>query len=315
MDSGFSPSGALDSFSYRLANFLVENPAWEAVLEMTLCGSSFLFSSPAVFSLTGAAMQPLLNGSPIAMHRAYAAKEGDILHTTFAQRGVRAYFAVAGGFGIDPVLDSRSTNLKAKIGGFFGRALKTKDFIPFRWTTNSLPDIETREFDSENGAFPLCAAYKPDAPLTLRVVQGSQASFFTQHGIDTFYHSVYTVQADSDRMGVRFEGEAVESVHGTDIVSDGIAEGAVQIPGSGKPIVLLKDRQTTGGYAKIGAVVTEDLWRLSQAPPGSAVRFERVSAMDAEKQYIKTEKNIQRLKQRFTDKDRKWNIQNCCLVM
>jgi biotin-dependent carboxylase-like uncharacterized protein len=315
MDSGFSPSGALDGFSYRLANFLAGNSPQEAALEMTLCGASFLFNSASVAALTGADMQPLLNGKPIGMNRAFSVAAGDILHTTFAAAGVRAYLAVTGGFDIEPVLGSRSTNLKAAIGGFMGRKLSAKDVIPFRFTVNSLPDIEQRVFDAEKSAFPIRGAYTQQTPLTLHIVQGNQASYFTPAGIDTFYHSVYTVQADSDRMGVRLEGASVESVGGTDIVSDGIAEGAVQIPGSGKPIILLKDRQTTGGYAKIGAVITEDLWRLSQAPPGSAVRFERMSALDAEKQYIKTEKDIQRLKLHFTDKDRQWAMQNCCLVM
>jgi allophanate hydrolase subunit 2 len=132
------------------------------------------------------------------------------------------------------------------------------------------------------------------------VVEGKQAAYFTPEGLATFYSSVYTVQADSDRMGVRLDGSAVESIKGSDIVSDGIALGAVQIPGSGKPIVLLNDRQTTGGYAKIGAVITGDLWRLAQAPGASAIRFERIDFLEAEKLYIKTEKEIARLKKQFT---------------
>jgi biotin-dependent carboxylase-like uncharacterized protein len=324
MDSGFSSSGALDGFSSRLANFLVSNPAWEAVLEMTLCGGSFLFDSPGVVALTGADMQPLLNGKPVSMNKAFSVSHGDILYTTAAVHGVRTYMAAAGGFDIEPVLGSRSTNLNACLGGFKGRKLKTKDTIAFRWTTNAFPDMDKRVFDVEKydrgahltrGTYSNSTEYTREQPLVLRVVQGKQASFFSQEGIDAFYNSIYTVQSDSDRMGVRLDGPAVASVKGTDIVSDGIPLGAIQIPGSGKPIILLNDRQTTGGYAKIGAVITGDLWLLSQAVSDSAVRFERISAHDAEKIYIKTEKEIQRLKTQFTDKDRLWSMQNCCLVM
>jgi biotin-dependent carboxylase-like uncharacterized protein len=310
MDSGFSPSGAVDAFSSRLANFLAGNPAAEAVLEMTLCGASMVFDVSAVIALAGADMAPLLNGFPIAMNRAFSVKPGDILNTDFARQGVRCYLAVTGGFDIEPALGSRSTNLKARLGGFNGRKLETGDAIPFRRKIKSLPDLERRVFRTEP-----VHAYTPANPLVLHVVEGKQAAYFTPEGIATFFESVYTVQADSDRMGVRLEGPAVASLRGSDIVSDGIAPGAVQIPGSGKPIILLNDRQTTGGYAKIGAVITRDQWLLAQAPGGSAVRFERISSRDAEKLYIKTEKELERLRLQFIDKDKLWKLQNCCLVI
>jgi antagonist of KipI len=141
--------------------------------------------------------------------------------------------------------------------------------------------------------------YAEDDPLVLHVVEGKQAARFSEEGIHTFYHSLYTVGAESDRMGVRLEGPAVTSLNGTGIVSIGIAAGSVQIPGSGKPMVLLNDRQTTGGYAQTGAVITGDLWRLAQAPAGSVVRFEKIGATAAEKIYIKAEREIARLGRRF----------------
>jgi biotin-dependent carboxylase-like uncharacterized protein len=303
MDSGFSPSGALDAFSSRLANFLAGNPPAEAVLEMTLCGASMVFDSPAVIALTGADMTPLLNGFSIAMNRAFAVKPGDILNTEFARKGVRCYLAVAGGFDIEKILGSRSTNLKAGLGGFKGRKLQSKDAIPFRRKITSLPDLERRVFHHAlylRNPEGVRAVYTPADPLVLHVVEGKQAAYFTPRGITTFYNSVYTVQADSDRMGVRLDGSVVESIKGSDIVSDGIAPGAVQIPGSGKPIILLNDRQTTGGYAKIAAVITGDLWRLAQAPGASAIRFERIPFRKAEKLYIKAEKEIGRLQMQFT---------------
>jgi biotin-dependent carboxylase-like uncharacterized protein len=296
MDSGFSPSGALDGFSFRLANILLSNPPGLAALEMTVAGASFLFDEKAAAVLTGADMKPLLNGRPVAMNRTFCLEQGDILYAGFAASGVRAYLAVAGGFALKAVLGSCSTNLKARIGGFEGRALKSGDRIPFRG--GFLPDTEKRYFPPEASPFPI-RAYSPRDPLTLHVVQGAQASYFSGEGMETFYASVYTVTAESDRMGVRLEGPEVASKNGTDIVSDGIALGAIQVPGSGKPIVLLNDRQTTGGYAKIGAVITGDLWRLAQAAPGSAVRFVRISPAEAERRYRNTCRMLRRLEKQY----------------
>ncbi|MDR2048890.1 MAG: biotin-dependent carboxyltransferase family protein [Treponema sp.] len=306
MDSGFSPSGAVDGFSFRLANILLSNPPGLAALEMTLSGASFLFDEKAVAVLTGADMKPLLNGRPVAMNRAFCLEKGDILHTGFALSGVRAYLAVAGGFALKAVLGSCSTNLKARIGGFEGRALKSGDRIPFRPAPVCLQAAAKKNaekrYPAEMSPFPIRAAYHPHDPLALHVVQGAQASYFSAEGIETFYASVYSVTTDSDRMGVRLEGPQVASKNGTDIVSDGIALGAIQVPGSGKPIVLLHDRQTTGGYAKIGVVITGDVWKLAQAAPGSAVRFVRISAGEAEKRYRETGRMLRLLEKKYGPK-------------
>lgn len=310
MDSGFSPSGALDGFSSRLANFLAANPPGEAVLEMTLRGASVVFDGPGVIAITGADMTPLLNGFPAAMNKAFAVTRGDILHTGFALTGVRSYLAVSGGFDLEPVLGSRSTNLRVRIGGFEGRKLETKDHLPFRKTVGDLPGMERRFFDPRGSvpagktaagkaAVKIRGAYTEDDPLVLHVVEGNQAGRLSQEGIHTFYHSLYIVGTESDRMGVRLEGPPAATLYGADIVSRGIAGGSVQIPGSGKPIVLLNDRQTTGGYVTAGAVITGDLWRLAQAPAGSAVRFEKIRAGAAEKIYLQTEREIARLERRF----------------
>jgi biotin-dependent carboxylase-like uncharacterized protein len=288
----------MDGFSFALANALVNNPAGEAALEMTFKGGSFLFDVPAGLCIAGADMQPLLNGNPIGMNKAFSVKQGDILCTSIAVTGLRSYLAVSGGFDLEPVMGSFSTNLKARIGGFKGRKLESKDHILFRREINSLPNLEQRQFNAESSPFPI-AVYTAKDPLVLHVVEGSQLKYFTREGIEKFYASLYTVTADSDRMGARLEGPVVSSLKGTDIISDGIALGSVQVPGSGKPIVLLNDRQTTGGYAKIGAVITGDIWRLSQAVPGSQVRFKRISPGDAEKCYRQTAKAIKRLELQY----------------
>jgi biotin-dependent carboxylase-like uncharacterized protein len=278
----------MDGVSSRIACFLVGNAEWDAVLEMTMSGISALFDSPAVIAVTGADIAPLLDGIPVPMNRAIEVKAGSIFDSGFARSGVRSYLAVAGGFDLPPVLGSRSTNLKAGIGGFNGRKLQSGDVIPFRWTTNTLPCMARRVYEP------------PPPPATgvtiLRAVGSSQEELFTAKGIKTFYSATYTVASESDRMGIRFEGEAVESINGTDIVSDGIAEGAVQIPNSGLPLMLMQDRQTIGGYAKIATVVTADLHRAAQLPPASPVRFEKITLADAERLYFNQRKEFKRLK-------------------
>ena len=167
-------------------------------------------------------------------------------------------------------LGSRATYLRGKLGGCEGRALRKGDRLA------TLP-----------GSVPMCRAVSPDAipdyreALRARVVLGPQADRFTAAGVDTFLGSAYTVLPQSDRMGMRLEGSHIEHVQGADIVSDGIALGAVQVPGDGQPLVLLADRQSTGGYTKIATVCSFDIGRVGQLRPGQSVRFEQIAIEDA----------------------------------
>lgn len=280
MALGFSPSGAMDDFSFTLANILAGNDEGEAALEMTVAGISAVFDGPAVIVLTGADISPRIDGKPAAMNRALAVGAGSVLSSSFAQGGCRSYLAVAGGLDLPPVLGSRSTNLKAGIGGLGGRKLRSEDYLPFRAPCSVLPAMEKRVYEGRPPA-------GGSDPLVLHVVPGVQEDRFSPEGIRTFYTSAYTLSPDSDRMGIRFAGPPVESMRGTDIVSDGIAAGAVQIPNSGQPVVLMRDRQTTGGYAKIGTVAGTDLCLLAQLFPGTPVRFKKISLRRAEGMYFR----------------------------
>ncbi|MFP3089331.1 biotin-dependent carboxyltransferase family protein [Treponema sp. TIM-1] len=290
MAMGFSPSGAMDDFSLSLANILAGNDEGEAVLEITMAGISAVFDGPAVIALTGADISPAIDGKPAAMNRALVVGEGSVFSSAFARGGCRSYLAVAGGLDLPLVLGSRSTNLKVGIGGLDGRKLQDGDYLPFRAPCSALPDMDRR-------------VYEPPAagpgPLVLHVVPGVQEDRFSPGGIRTFYTSVYTLSPDSDRMGIRFTGPPVESKRGTDIVSDGIAAGAVQIPNSGQPLVLMRDRQTIGGYAKIGTVAGADLAFLAQLFPGMPVRFKRISLRRAEGMYFRRLKELRGLKKKI----------------
>jgi biotin-dependent carboxylase-like uncharacterized protein len=286
----------MDDFSFSIVNILVGNDEGEAALEMTMAGISAVFDSPAVIALTGADISPMINGQPAAMNRALEVGPGCVFSSSFAQEGCRSYMAAAGGFSLPLVLGSRSTNLKAEIGGLDGRKLQNEDYLSFRAPNPALPGIERRFYEPR---FPAGRIPVTGEPLVLHVVPGVQEAWFSPRGIRTFYSSVYTLSPDSDRMGSRFVGPPVESIRGTDIISDGIAAGAVQIPNSGLPLVLMRDRQTIGGYAKIGTVTGTDLCFLAQLLPGMPVRFKKISLRRAEGMYFRRIAELKGLKKKW----------------
>jgi biotin-dependent carboxylase-like uncharacterized protein len=257
---------------------------------MTVAGISAEFDGPAVIALTGADIRPVIDGRPEAMNRAVMVGAGSVLTSSFVRSGCRAYLAVAGGLDLPLVLGSRSTNLTAGIGGLDGRKLRNGDYLPFRASVAALSAMEKRAYD------PPAAG---PGPLTLHVVPGGEEGRFTQAGRRTFYNSVYTLSPDSDRMGIRLSGPAVESRGGADIVSNGIVAGAVQIPNSGQPLILMRDRQTVGGYAKIGTVTGVDLAPLARLLPGMPVRFKRISLRHAEGMYFRRLAEFRDLKKKL----------------
>ncbi|MGN0978486.1 MAG: biotin-dependent carboxyltransferase family protein [Faecousia sp.] len=271
MGMGFSPGGAMDVYSMKLANLLAGNAPGLGVIEMTMVGLSARFDCGCVIAVTGADMGPRVNGIPIDMYRAVAVFPGDTLSMETARNGVRAYLAVSGGFDLPTVMGSVSTNLKCGLGGFQGRKLQKEDKLPLNQSL-SLPVTRDRRLEPRNRY--------PDT-ITLRVLPGPQEDAFTGRGIAAFLGEAYTVTEQSDRMGIRLSGEKIENKNGVDILSDGIATGSVQIPASGMPIIMMADRQTTGGYAKIATVISADLKLAAQARPGTRIRFKKVSQQEA----------------------------------
>lgn len=289
MDSGFSPSGAMDAFSARLANILVGNSQGEGVIEMTAVGITARFCCGSVIAVTGADMSPEINGKKIEMYKSIPVSAGDVLSMKNASNGMRAYLAVACGFDIEPVMGSLSTNLKCAVGGFRGRKLKAGDLIPLRRCCE-ISYIGERHFKPRN-VF--------SNTVTVRAVPGPQDDYFSISELEKFFSSEYKASAESDRMGIRLDGESVCSIDGVDIISDGIVTGSVQIPPSGKPIVMMADRQTTGGYAKIATVINADLKYLAQLRAGDTVRFEKISQAQAEKINKSEQKFFKRLERGF----------------
>ena len=270
---GVSSSGVMDPRSASLANILVGNDEKEAVLECTMMGPHLQFNQANCIAITGGDLMPTLDGKPIPNYTAVKVEAGQVLKFTMPKTGCRAFIAFAGGLDIPEVMGSRSTYMKAKIGGVEGRKLAKDDVIGFRAPKAELKNMNFRSMASE---------FVPRKEYTVRVVLGPQDDYFTDAGIQTFLSEVYSVTAEFDRMGCRLEGAVIQHKEGGDIISDGIAFGAIQVPSSGQPIIMLGDRQTTGGYTKIANVISADFRILAQLKQGDKVRFEKVSVKAAQ---------------------------------
>lgn len=270
---GIGVGGCMDMESYKKANFLVGNESGEAVLEFTLIGGMLQLTGDTVLALTGADMSPKRNGDPVLMNVPLAFQTGDVLELGMAKAGCRCYLAVSGGIDVPVYMGSRSTNLKCRFGGYQGRALQKGDVLDVGREGKSYEQVRDRQ----------CRVEEYPGTVTVHVIEGPQEDYFTKKGKQTFYKGTYTVSDKSDRMGCRMDGPAVESCGGTDIISDGIALGSVQVPADGKPIVLLADRQTTGGYAKLATVCSFDIPKLAQCRPGDKVRFQKITLEKAQK--------------------------------
>jgi biotin-dependent carboxylase-like uncharacterized protein len=270
---GVPVSGALDAPALRIANNLVGNPPGMAGLEIVLNGPTLRVAADAVrIALAGADARLAINGrSAVPAWRSLRLTRGDVFAVAVGRRSLCCYLAVEGGVAVPSVLGSASTYVRAAIGGFFGRPLQPGDRLPL-----ALADVPERA-EHRLPAPPPAAA---DAPI--RVVLGPQRDWFTDAAVATFLAADYRISQSADRMGMRLDGPLLAHRRGWDIVSDAIATGAIQVPGSGQPILLLADHQTTGGYPKIATVVSADLPVVGSRRPGDPIRFTAVSVEEAE---------------------------------
>ncbi len=271
---GVSVSGAMDSVALRFANRLVGNPDRAAALEVSIQGPALAFKSGAVVAITGADLSPALNGRPVPNWTAFAIDPDSTLSFGARRSGARAYVAIAGGVEVPPVLGSRSTHRRSRMGGLEGRALAKGDVLstgqPF---SDAMPPV----------AKPLPTSVQPPYTTgpTLRVVAGPQAEYFPTGSIMALISGPYTVSPQSDRMGYRLEGPPLVHKGPAEIITDATPAGAIQVPASRQPILLLADRQTTGGYPKIAVVISADQPLAAQLVPGDWVRFTLVELAEA----------------------------------
>lgn len=290
---GMSPAGAMDLHSLRLANILVDNDMGEAALELSFLGGKFQFTKDNVFALTGADMGAMLDGVKVPVGQAVVAKAGSVLQMGQAKDGCRTYLAVAGGFDVPVLHGSKSTLLRSNLGGFNGRKLAAGDEIPFAAPKKTIPNLPIR-------------VLPPQPPIgrdvTVRVVLGPQDDRFTKAGMETFLSSAYKVDNKSDRMGYRLTGPKVEHTTDANIISDGIPFGAVQIPGSGEPMIMMSEHQGSGGYTKIANVISADIPLVAQCPPGGTIRFKAISVDEAQDLYLAQKACYDRLKALYSQR-------------
>jgi len=269
---GVPVAGPMDPVSHRMANALVGNHRNAATLEVTLLGPELEFEDERVIAVTGADFEVTLDGKPAPIGAPFTVGAESHLRFGRRRRGARAYVAIRGGIAVPPVLGSRATHLISAMGGLDGRALKAGDRLPL-----GVPDA-TRP-TAAPFAEPLVPL--PERPARLRVLPGPQADAFASSAFDALQSAPYTVGQQSDRMGFRLEGPRLEHARGADIISDATPLGVLQVPASGQPILLMADRQTTGGYPKIATVIAADWPIAGQLGPGDTLLFAVCTPLEA----------------------------------
>ena len=289
-DIGVSPSGPMDKKAFNIANLLVGNPKDESAFELTYMGPVILFESDNVIAITGADMSPTLDGVEVPLYQAVSIRQGQRLRFAQLKSGLRSYIAVSGGLDVPKVMGSRSTLIRNHIGGYKGRTIQKDDRVPLRSPRAELRHMGKRKLPSENSDY---------ESIVLRVIRGPQDKRFSDAGIKTFFSEEYSVSHEFDRMGCRLEGAVIEHKGDANIISDGIAEGSVQVPGNGLPIIMLADRQSTGGYTKIATVISVDLSKMAQVKPGSKIRFKETDIRTAQRLYVKELKKMRALESKW----------------
>ena len=296
---GVPVSGAMDFFSHRIANILADNKTDESTLEITLRGPRLRFEDDALIALCGADLSPTIDGIQAPEGKAVRVRAGAVLDFGDSVAGCRAYLAIHGGFDVPVVLGSRSTYDSARIGGLDGRALRRGDVLsPGNAKSAAYPGLARALAASKRSfAAPKWAVNQHIEKLgrslqIVRVLAGRHWDAFPAAARDALITQEFRVASDSNRMGCRLEGSRVVAGGPEEILSEAVTFGTIQIPPSGKPIVLMADRQTVGGYPKIAEVATVDLHLMAQLRPGERLRFELVSLALAQALWLKREQEI-----------------------
>lgn len=285
-DSGFSVSGVMDFDAADVANLLVGNQLDAAVLESSLQGPSLMFTQSSHFAITGAAAEMSLNERPIEAYRTYYAHRGDQLSIGHYTTGRFGYLAVSGGIQVPLMMGSRSTSLKYQLGGYQGRQLQTGDMV------TTVRDAMDHAQLHRATTYP----YSQQATTTIRVTPGPQYHDFSAQARQQLTHQAFAISQQSDRMGARMQGQPLDSSTISEMLSEGTVLGGIQVPRDGQPIVLLADRQTTGGYPVIAVVSRVDLPKLVQLAPGQQVQFQWLDLSESQALYQQSYGSIAAIK-------------------
>lgn len=293
---GVPVGGAMDPVALRAANLVVGNPAGAAGLEVTLVGPELELEGDVVLAVAGGDLGARLDGGPIPSNRAVRARAGARLSFAGRVRGCRQYVAFAGGLDVPLVLGSRSTYLRGGFGGLDGRALKRGDVLPLgpagALARRVAETLEPGAYASWSADVDTLAGY---GAAEVRALRGTHFDALSASSREGIFGSAFVIGRESDRMGYRLEGPPLELARPLELLSEAVAFGTVQLPPAGGLIVLMADRQTTGGYPRILQVAAIDLPRLAQLAPGDPLVFTEVSLAEAQALYIARERRLSRL--------------------
>lgn len=311
---GVSVGGAMDDLSLRLANILVGNPEDAAALEMTLTGAEMLTEEEVIVAVCGADMKARVDGDPLPMWRPVTIPKGCKITFGTASEGYRTIVAFQGGISVPEVLGSRSTAVRNGFGGFKGRALRAGDRLETRAGRGRLPSATVRRTGCNRyraEAWFLGSEWRTpgmnkhaDGVAEVRVMPGCEWEWFDDDSRNCFLAQPFSMLAQSDRMGCRLSGPLLQTLSRKDMLSEAVTMGTVQVPPDGRPIVLMADRQTTGGYPRIAQVASVDLPVIAQMRPGEQVRFRLIGAQEAEALWIARERKLELLRCGLTLLDR-----------
>ncbi|MGN7471204.1 biotin-dependent carboxyltransferase family protein [Brevibacillus sp. SAFN-007a] len=302
---GVIVGGAMDTLAMRLANLLVGNEPNAAVLELTVKGPVLLVHQDLLLAVCGADMQPTVDGVRIRRNRPVWVKKGSTLTFAHARTGCRAYLAVAGGWDVPLVMDSRSTNVRAGFGGAEGRTLRAKDRLqPGKPSELGLLLGEQLKAKSKARNADCCEmdwfvpfhVFPYPKEAVVRVMRGEEFAYFSEASRRQFFATPYRLAAQSDRMGYRLDGPELALESPLELISAAVSAGTIQVPPNGQPIMLLADRQTVGGYPKIAHVATVDLPIVAQLRPGDRVQFQEVSLREAQQALYKQESELRQIR-------------------
>lgn len=261
---GVPPAGPMDPLSFRLANLVAGNDAYEAALEATLVGPELRFDVDATIAISGADLGARAGEAAVPLNTPVRLARGATLAFAARRHGARAYVAVRGGLDVPPVLGSRATSLQARLPGLAGRALRAGDTLA----------IGDRVRGGEEPDFTIETARDTTRPAVLRFLPGPDGERFDDGAMDRLTSGTYRIAPESNRMGYRLEGAAIAPRHDGHLLSEAAPLGSIQVPPSGQPILLMADRQTSGGYPRIGTVISADIPVAGQLAPGEEIRFE-----------------------------------------
>ncbi len=273
---GINPGGAMDKNALRLINIILGNPESEPAIEMHFPACQIVFEKPAVFALGGADFDATLDKLPVPNWKTHLAKKGSILSFRKKLSGSRCYFGIRHGFEIERWLGSASTNLAANIGGVKGRQLRNDDQIRFS---------KAHAAEKNFLGFEIATSLRPVSKTIqmIRITKGIEYRDLTALSEQRLFEGAYEISNDSNRMGYKLDGNPLHLLSRKELLSSAVGFGTVQLPPYGKPLLLMADHQTTGGYPRIGHVIKRDLSLVGQMGPGDKILFELVSIDEAEK--------------------------------